>query len=778
MNLQTIALAYLKAGLCAIPCNKDKQPDLPEWTPFKERLPRPDEINYNKSTHIGIICGKVSGNLEVIDVDSKYDLTGKLNEEVLAAIPNYIISRCLVIQTRTGGLHIYYRCAEHIEGNKKLAWRTASDDEIEEAIKTKKKKPEKKALIETRGEGGYVIAYPSDGYTILQKNVIPDLTIQERDAVFDACRSFNQVPDSVPAIKAPHDHREYSGSGDSPWVAYNRDGAGHLLNEFRKQGFSIPFESKNRTYIRHPQATAKTSGNLLHDINSVYFFSPNVPGFDNETGYCLAESYARLHGIDLVNNWKELYDRLRSEGFGDPYQPRNGHSVNEAIKKEKESGTDNSKKEVKKNTNHVFLIPSIKANNKFSHVIIDDNGVAEYYESTSGGKISEPAKNRLGDIMGDGVWLKVKNEDLSVFDEDWIQKDTPDCCYLYYQNLTVAVTKDGYKTISRSRDQTIWKSLVLPRDFKETDEIHPVAELAQKCIVNYEDFQIGIGYLLHRYWFRNITKIVWACDHKPTAGHDGRRGKDLFTTLVQECRNLTSVKWKKGHNFWTGSITPDTSIVHFEDTSSYLISDDEIKKAISGSLNIEGKGRDIITRQFKDKPKFSASCQTMPADYADSSIRGRVWLVEFTNYLQTNPPKDILVYDDADKSPFDMWVINCIQKYFQNRNRMLGTPPITTDQMSEAMRIRYGGAFIEAVKLCKESLDQEGYCTLKEVQQATGIDERNGRGFEKFRHCFEQITKQKIERKRAMIHGERLYVFEYTEKQKEDTLVDENKLPF
>ncbi|HEY3385509.1 MAG TPA: hypothetical protein VGK46_03300, partial [Saprospiraceae bacterium] len=473
--------------------------------------------------------------------------------------------------------------------------------------------------------------------------------------------------------------------------------------------------------------------------------------------------------------------QLRSAGFGEVYeQAPVGLSVHEGIKiakaaieeKEKQEGTEEAQK--KSITEHIFLIPSIKANNKFAHVVIDYSGVAEYFESTAGGKISEPAKQRVREILEISSWPKVNNEHLTMFQDDWVQRDTPDKCYLYYKNGTVCISKDGYTFQERTAETTIWKSLVLQRDFRDIDHLHPAADLAKKCIVDYKQFQIGIGYLMHRYWFRNITKIVWACDHKPQAGHDGRRGKDLFTTLVQECRNLTAVKWKRGHNFWTGSILPDTSIVHFEDTSSFLISDEEIKKAISGTLNIEGKGRDIITRQFKDKPKFSASCQTMPADYMDNSIRGRVWLIEFTDFLQKNAPKDILVYDDEDKSPFDRWMIDCVHVYFKNIEAMIGTPGLTDDQKKESCRIRFGKPIIDAVDMCKIALDEDGYCPVKDIQEVIGSGERDARSVEKFQRCFELLEGKKLVKKRSFLHGNRTYVFELQDVEKSE----ETALPF
>ena len=71
------------------------------------------ERNFGFSTVSGIavICGKVSGNLEVIDIDTKNDIGGSLYQNIVDNIPDEIMSKLKVVQTRSGGYHMYYRCS-------------------------------------------------------------------------------------------------------------------------------------------------------------------------------------------------------------------------------------------------------------------------------------------------------------------------------------------------------------------------------------------------------------------------------------------------------------------------------------------------------------------------------------------------------------------------------------------------------------------------------------------------------------------------------------------
>lgn len=82
-------------------------------------------FNNDRVKGLGVICGGVSGQLEVIDIDTKYDLSGKLFEDFMVEVQQAdasLASKLLIATTINGGYHIYYRC-ENVGGNQKLASR-------------------------------------------------------------------------------------------------------------------------------------------------------------------------------------------------------------------------------------------------------------------------------------------------------------------------------------------------------------------------------------------------------------------------------------------------------------------------------------------------------------------------------------------------------------------------------------------------------------------------------------------------------------------------------
>ena len=156
----TAARLYRLRGLSSLPVRVDgsKAPAVPSWKQYQTEPA--DELQLSTwfadwHRHgLGIIGGKVSGNLLILDfeeVQLYYDWL-ELARPILAAagIP---LERIPLVETPRPGVHFYLRCSKAVAGNEKLALRLATDDELQ-AKPTEKTK----TLIETRGEGGYVVA--------------------------------------------------------------------------------------------------------------------------------------------------------------------------------------------------------------------------------------------------------------------------------------------------------------------------------------------------------------------------------------------------------------------------------------------------------------------------------------------------------------------------------------------------------------------------------------------------------------------------------------------
>ena len=159
------AADYRDSGLSIIPIRGDgsKAPAVGSWLPYQSRLPSADDINrwfIADNVGIAIVHGIASGNSELIDIDNA-DVFGPYCAEVERLAPG-LVQRLTIIQTPRPGFHLIYRC-DTVEGNQVLA-RTRllpifnEDGTPDIDPKTGEQKTETKALVETRGQGGYALA--------------------------------------------------------------------------------------------------------------------------------------------------------------------------------------------------------------------------------------------------------------------------------------------------------------------------------------------------------------------------------------------------------------------------------------------------------------------------------------------------------------------------------------------------------------------------------------------------------------------------------------------
>ncbi len=119
-QLITTARQYLASGL-SVTLTDNRKVSLLNWKDFQSRIATEDELQSksDKAQGIAIICGAISGNLEVIDIDTKYDLTGKLFDNLMVFLGD-LADLLVIARTKSGGYHLYFRC-DTIEGNQKLA---------------------------------------------------------------------------------------------------------------------------------------------------------------------------------------------------------------------------------------------------------------------------------------------------------------------------------------------------------------------------------------------------------------------------------------------------------------------------------------------------------------------------------------------------------------------------------------------------------------------------------------------------------------------------------
>ena len=311
--IRATAKEYIEErGLSVITITDKKSPALIEWKTLQNRaIENPEDlftgakVNTKFSIYgLGVITGSVNGNLEVIDIDTKNDTKGWIWEDLKEEIENtlpHLLEQFLIVQTVSGGYHIYYRC-ETIEGNLKLAHNEKGE-----------------AILETRGEGGYVVAPPTPNYKSIQGSYssIPDITLEERDTLLSICRSLTQYIKPESTATPSTYSTAISNPEDSPLEAYNKEGASVVIPLLVSHDWKEVERSGERIKLKRPGETTAHSSGDFHIAKNVFKVFSTSTVFDSGKGYSPASVFCIL---ECGGDWKLTYKRLLEQGYGKPLQ--------------------------------------------------------------------------------------------------------------------------------------------------------------------------------------------------------------------------------------------------------------------------------------------------------------------------------------------------------------------------------------------------------------------------------------------------------------------------
>ncbi|MCW5775339.1 MAG: AAA family ATPase [Phycisphaeraceae bacterium] len=301
-----------------------KRVALNAWKEYQGRLPTDEELNQWFAGRAGamcLVCGAVSGNLEMIDFDLGGEAFAPWREAVNAAAPG-LVERLVIESTPSGGRHVVYRCEAPVCGSTKLASkRIEADGPGELVVGAKSLKAHKDAdgnwhvvvtKIETRGEGGIFLCAPSDGYAIVQGDLLkpPVITADERDLLLGCAWALDELARHVLGgpPRAASEAAAPAGDAQRPGDEFNA--RGDVREILRKHGWRLVRAGENEHWCR-PGKDHGTSATLKGGI--FYVFSSNAPPFEPQRGYAPFAVYALL---EHAGDWSAAAATLRAQGYG------------------------------------------------------------------------------------------------------------------------------------------------------------------------------------------------------------------------------------------------------------------------------------------------------------------------------------------------------------------------------------------------------------------------------------------------------------------------------
>jgi putative DNA primase/helicase len=195
LKLADVARIWQQADVSVVPilANQTKRPAV-RWAEYQAHAPTLGQVDEwwgnGKSYGLALICGAVSGNLEMTEIEGRAcggdhltEIMNQMDELGLGHIWDLLTGpNGYSEMSPSGGLHLLYRISDHeVPGNTKIA-----------------QDPDRQVLAETRGTGGYVIVAPTPGlchpsgeaWTILQGayGSLPVITWEDRCRLHEALR--------------------------------------------------------------------------------------------------------------------------------------------------------------------------------------------------------------------------------------------------------------------------------------------------------------------------------------------------------------------------------------------------------------------------------------------------------------------------------------------------------------------------------------------------------------------------------------------------------------
>jgi len=679
------------------------------------------------TTAVAAITGEISGRLELIDVDSKYEpgVEALLLKDIAEMYP-HIYPLLRIHATPSGGRHLIYRIEDgDVPGSQKLAGREKTQEEVDSDIKKGAKRPSRTVnFLETRGEGGYFLYPPSMGYSIIQDVPIPLLTWEERCGLINLCKSYDRIVKVEPTPRPTKKEDDWYTT--NPFEDFNQTcDPIALMEEF---GWKVkPYQNNRFIWFTRPGKENGVSASYNQSKRVFYIFTTSTD-LKSEQGYNPASILAEFK----FNGDKKLtFRHLVDNGYGQVKR-----SVEQAvIKKAAIQGAkipENFSDEAKEL--HAQMAKAHYDNHPYGHfwemnkdrdwVINIENfihvatslGFRSYFNNVV--QINDKFVEKVDDVFLYDMmkaYIKVDDEDdcteiravyekflktygkfitdkrLPAFTDEEVLSDTADTCYKFYSNCFIQITSNNIRIKSYNElDGMIWSDKIMSREYNAdaapsnlyqlylTNSTDPTGRSVQEHVKNV------IGWLCHDYnspariYIAVLTEMVM----DPKDG--GGSGKNIFVNVLSNMIGVSTasgsmVKWDdKFFAVWKPS-----DRVYFIPDIPKVVDWLFLKNAVENPLVNKKYDREISV-SIDQTPKVVINTNYSYADL-DGGLKRRIIPIEFTDYYTKNggvdgvhgklfPSKGMEgTWTKEDWKGFDDFVIHCIQVNLSNDGKLSPT---------------------------------------------------------------------------------------------------------
>lgn len=659
----------------------------------------------------GIVAGKVSGNLEIIDVDVKnwQGIDAMLFQDLKAIYPD-LFNKLRIHQTPSKGYHIFYKIEDHCpEGNRKLAW----------------KEGEKEAAIETRGESGYVVATSSLGYKVVKDNPIPTITWNERCSIIAICEGYNQKVKVVKPLTTNYQNDYYD---ENPFDHFNNSPAAE--NVLLNNGWKLCGSSNNFIWFTRPDKSSGVSASFNRSKRVYYIFTSSTQ-LEPSKGYNPATLMAILeHNADK----KQLHKWLVDNGYGKvkPHKEkivaknaaRKGFEVPANLSEEAKQLAINIKGELEQlhpfgtfweynednkvviNREQLMLVANYLGFKYYVGNVVKVDGYLLYkidereFQDAIKEYIKEPDNDEYFKICNSlEAFLeshgKYTMKRLPILDETIILKDTANTAFKFFLN--------GYLTIDKSNitfceydslEMLIWSEKVQQRNYNKGIGGKYV-DFLQLATSDLQHVKNCIGYLTHEYKDETTGYIIVCSEQCQNPEDGGGSGKNVFCKLLENSTTYTSKPGaqskfdEKFFQSWNGQKI--FCISDLPERFDFIF----LKELSTGSFIWKKLFKDEVEVKSEDAPKIL--CQTnYSVEIKDGGLKRRVIFIEFTNFFTLCGGLDVHFgchfpkgWSVEDWAGYDNFIAESIQSWLIAA-RKLSSPILTEGGWLKQFKQTYG----------------------------------------------------------------------------------------
>ncbi len=259
--------------------------------------------------------------------------------------------------------------------------------------------------------------------------------------------------------------------------------------------------------------------------------------------------------------------------------------------------------------------------------------------------------------------------------------DDRDRSYITYNNGVTMVTHSSISQIPYSKiPGCVWRDQILERDFDLNDEERRISVFEQfvekvtggdKNVI--DSFKTSIGYLLHTFKDKTITKAIILTDKETEVGKaQGGTGKSLFAESLKYIRKQCYIAAKNARiedKFAFMGVRRGDQHIFFDDARENF-DFEGLFNVITNDMQIEEKYKNRITIPFEESPKILIATNGVLYGQGNSFER-RQHIIEFSSYFKNVKPEKEFnhrLYHDWDSEEwrrFDQYMIECLQLYLK-----------------------------------------------------------------------------------------------------------------